>query len=428
MRYLLLLTLLAGFSAASLASDLAKLRAEMAKQLPFEKLKHKENLYYYKGKPYTGKVSYHSTDKGTGILSLQEGRISGSFELHQSFPIFLHYKGSFKNFVFHGEYVSFQESGNTLERGTYTLGTKTGKWDYYDKTGRLMEEITYDHNGNSTYKRLYYVNGTYAEGDAENGKLHGMITTYNSGGSVRNTGVYFDDNKVGNILMKKGELIWTIYNGEREDGIPHGRGKILKVYRRLSGRLKFEIQYHGGFNHGIKHGEAKEFTNDYTFFGNWVNGKKEGPATITFRNGKECKSTWSGGKLVSYPRTAECEFMKIVGVSHQMGVKETIGQMKELFERKGLNSPIFEADQTGIIKIRYQNNNVMFDINDIGKISESKTENYFLYFRCLGDAPCIEDIPFPTQNARAIPFPENDHEMDKLMLLISHYKQLVADN
>jgi antitoxin component YwqK of YwqJK toxin-antitoxin module len=56
-------------------------------------------------------------------------------------------KGTYKNGQIHGEKLRFQD-GRLATRSFYLDGVKTGKWEVYDSTGKLVERTTYNEEGN----------------------------------------------------------------------------------------------------------------------------------------------------------------------------------------------------------------------------------------------------------------------------------------
>lgn len=116
-----------------------------------------------------------------------------------------------------------------------------------------------------------------------------------------------------------------VYEGETEDGIPHGKGKLTfkngaDEYEgdfnngKMTGKGKRKwlngYEYEGDFVNAVPHGKGKETNRSGTcvYEGDWVNGKRHGKGTYTgedltfegeFVNGMQSKGkcTYKDGRV-----------------------------------------------------------------------------------------------------------------------------------
>eukprot|EP01060_Flectonema_neradi_P020180 TRINITY_DN276_c0_g3_i1.p1 TRINITY_DN276_c0_g3~~TRINITY_DN276_c0_g3_i1.p1 ORF type:complete len:692 (+),score=107.40 TRINITY_DN276_c0_g3_i1:2297-4372(+) len=161
--------------------------------------------------------------------------------------------------------------------GNYANGRMTGKGVLdYNTTGTLFEGEWLD--GRKHGKgRILYSNGDIFEGTWQHGRRHGRgTTTYAKGGKVY-TSQWVDGKMVDGMKFV------------RDSGPPPDAGATF------SGQTVAN-------EHGIqlKSGPGTvRFSNGDTVEGTWVDGKREGQATIRYaKGGRTYSSTWKDGQLV----------------------------------------------------------------------------------------------------------------------------------
>ena len=102
-------------------------------------------------------------------------------------------RGSFKEGLRHGEWISFYENGQVKNRGRYLAGQKEGLWSGYYRSGQLFYRGAYKANQKDGSWVSYYEDDTlFYQGAYLLGKETGEWTAFNPDGSVWDykTGVF----------------------------------------------------------------------------------------------------------------------------------------------------------------------------------------------------------------------------------------------
>ena len=106
-------------------------------------------------------------------------------------------KGSFKNGVMEGPWVSYHENGQLLSEGAFKNGKTEGPWVLYYDNGRLSMKGTFK-NGKYEGPWVFYHNNGQLEmkGDFKNGDREGLWIDYYDNGQLNKKGNYKNGVKV----------------------------------------------------------------------------------------------------------------------------------------------------------------------------------------------------------------------------------------
>ncbi len=202
-----------------------------------------------------------------------------------------------------GHYTYYYNNGEIKSRGSFSDGSKTGKWEYFDEKAQLnsitefessdeFKVTKYYSNGqiksveyfkDGDYDKVlqnYYPNGVLAtEIPIENKKIEGLIKYYHDNGQFKKSIKYEDSKQI------DGELLEYHWNGvlylksNLKNNLLHGE----TYYYYLTGELNIKMNYVNGNGHGpvaeyYKSGKVKE-----TY--NFDNGYLDGTHTTYYENG-----------------------------------------------------------------------------------------------------------------------------------------------
>lgn len=232
----------------------------------------KESHYTYRNDKLEGEYLEYYAD---GILksktSYKEGLRDGPFEEYYGNGT-LRQKGEYDSDNATGAWTYLHMNGKPEKRGQFIAGNPQGTWSYYDLRGNLIEERTFDEEGNIHGENVIYSNDrvhftlTY-----DHGKIVGVVYLDAAGEEISRSGDpsgtfeargYFPDGRLrfeGGYREGKADGKWTYYfrSGvpEKEytcvDGLTHGR--LVEYFP--SGRVKFDQT----FNEGEVHGYSVEY-------------------------------------------------------------------------------------------------------------------------------------------------------------------------
>ena len=100
-------------------------------------------------------------------------------------------KGSFKNGVMEGPWVSYHENGQLLSEGAFKNGKTEGPWVLYYDNGRLSLKGTFKNGKYEGPWVFYYDNGQLEmKGDFKNGEREGLWIDYYDNGQLNKKGNY----------------------------------------------------------------------------------------------------------------------------------------------------------------------------------------------------------------------------------------------
>jgi len=149
-------------------------------------------------------------------------------------------------FVQHGPWTLYHESGEKAGDGRYLKGRKTGKWKWWASDGRRDEEVQYEKGVRNGIAMRWHPNGQRAyEGRYRNGERDGTWTWWYADG----TKAAFEEYREGKL---HGEVThWhengkTAEKGRYEHGLPVG----TVTYYHPNGKKAEE----GAFRNGKEHG------------------------------------------------------------------------------------------------------------------------------------------------------------------------------
>ena len=213
---------------------------------------------YTKGETFDG-AWRNDKRHGQGVLSMTTGH---------------RYEGDWQNDTMSGAGREQFVKGE-IYTGTYANGRMSGNGILdYNTTGTLFEGEWLD--GRKHGKgRILYGNGDIFEGTWQHGRRHGRgTTTYAKGGKVYSSQ-------------------WV--DGRMVDGMKFVSGPPTDAGATFSGQT---VPNEKGIQ--IKTGPGTvRFSNGDTFEGNWVDGKREGQATIRYaKGGRTYSSNWRDGQLI----------------------------------------------------------------------------------------------------------------------------------
>lgn len=151
-----------------------------------------------------------------------------------------------------------------------------------------------------------YEDGSIYEGESQHGIAHGKgKLTYKDGKSFAGEFSHGKAQSKGTFYFKNGQ-VW--YDGEIFDFVFEGKG-VLKCENPVpiqnsvdaedfGGIGNYWVKYEGEFKGGKKHGNGVlHFTNGDKFTGEFKGDKVDGRGTFEQRDGKVVKGTWYDNKL-----------------------------------------------------------------------------------------------------------------------------------
>lgn len=263
-------------------------------------------------------------------------------------------------------YMLFNRSSSTDTESNTEISTSSDEsnygttrvyysWGNGNYTGDLKDG---EPNGHGT---IIYDDGKKFVGEFKEGKAHGKGVYTSATGKVLFDGTYENGGRIKGTMTYDDGSTYTggFYHGDYEWlwGTPHGQG----VYRSASGEILFEGEYDEGER---KTGYGKEVHEDYTYEGNYKNGKWNGQGTLTWPKAKEDDSYKFVGEFADGWRTN--------GRMYFVGGAMYDGSFKNnQFTGKGT---IFDDDgtyQTGTFK-----NGELINITDEGTWSGNYKKDY----------------------------------------------------
>ena len=109
------------------------------------------------------------------------------------------WKGSIKNGLKEGTWVTYYDNGQLWGKGDYKNGDEEGTWVEYWKNGQLFSKGNYTNGKREGTWVYYWGNGQlWKKGDYKNGEREGTWVWYHRDGSKKTSwsGVYRNDKKV----------------------------------------------------------------------------------------------------------------------------------------------------------------------------------------------------------------------------------------
>ena len=200
-----------------------------------------------------------------------------------------------------------KENGYSIEQGDFKLNRFGNEYLYKGqrtyKSSNAVEDGIFDENNRFLSGKIIRPDGEVLEGtwDEDN---HFTGTKTDSSGYV----YYFKDNEwietpnngepltqtdSGNTIIDNDE---GYYEGEVENGKPHGKGKLHNISSESDGKIYVSpfrpnfhddtFTYEGSFDNGKPEGEGKiTFENGDVYEGEFYDGKIDGIGKMTFSNG-----------------------------------------------------------------------------------------------------------------------------------------------
>jgi antitoxin component YwqK of YwqJK toxin-antitoxin module len=109
-----------------------------------QKVEEKDGLYYCNDKLYTGLYEIKDNDEIKN-MNILEGKLEGTTTI---FYLSGQKKEqqSYKNGLFDGLWITWNENGQKLAEANYSEGNKHGKWFIWDEKGTLRFEMNYENN------------------------------------------------------------------------------------------------------------------------------------------------------------------------------------------------------------------------------------------------------------------------------------------
>jgi len=289
---------------------------------------------------------YRTNEIGDTIYKYQEIRFMNS----NLEDFYLHYMD--------GEYINLIDSSsyNCLCRGNYYKGAKIGNWNYYDRQGNLVNQISYDMPDTiSTRVKIFEEDGTpKVVGSMNNGKPIGKWKYYYDGFLEQE--VFY--NSKSEIITQTRHYIGggkevTPYLNEKKHGTEHKYSKSAELSELtnydngLKNGLHYRFDeegnliYHSRFKNNIEttilrtDGEANivdGFKDGYNIQLNYKTGKKmhEGLFWKGYRIGKQIRYKDNGDYSVSYLETDKelimnkCHNTNPINVEHYKSSGELI--------------------------------------------------------------------------------------------------------
>ena len=143
-----------------------------------------------------------------------------------------------------GKWQFYYKTGEVKASGKYKRNRKTGKWTYFFINGDIEQEGYFTSNKHSGIWKWYYPSRKlWREENYVKGKEEGSFVEYDENGDILAQGEYFDGERTGDWVFNTGDVVLKgkFDNGER-DG-------IWKAFNR-KGRLVFEGNYVQGIPDG----------------------------------------------------------------------------------------------------------------------------------------------------------------------------------
>jgi len=179
-----------------------------------------------------------------------------------------------------GTYIRFTPDGDTLESGSYRLGSKEGTWRVFDENGSLIRIEHYLKGVRSGKQIEYYANGQVKkETRLIMDVREGTSVEYSELGTVAKRETYSGGklNGVYQVYSNTGQILENLnYNYGQLDG--------EQKYYHNNGLLKRESNYTNGLKNGYFH---SYFENGYDHISAYyVQGKLDGEFERRFENGQ----------------------------------------------------------------------------------------------------------------------------------------------
>jgi TonB family protein len=131
--------------------------------------------------------------------------------------------------VLNGNYSEYS-NGKVSLNGTYTKGSKNGRWIKYNDTGNAIESETYNLNQLQGPFTSYWPNGkVMEEGNYTNGKLEGDWKLYTETGDLKSTTSFKD----GNVVLPDGQIKLVDLTP------PQFPGGMAKFYHYIGNSLRY---------------------------------------------------------------------------------------------------------------------------------------------------------------------------------------------
>jgi antitoxin component YwqK of YwqJK toxin-antitoxin module len=155
------------------------------------------------------------------------------------------------------------KNGNIAMKGLMKNGFEHGKWEYFDKTGKLTQVFSYKKGTLEGDVIYYYDNGKIEnKGTFKNGLREGIYKEWSSSGALLLEGTYnknkrdslwvtYYENgkKKSEIFYKNGkEFLVNYWDENRKQIIENGNGELATYYRK--GVKKDEGTYKDSLPHG----------------------------------------------------------------------------------------------------------------------------------------------------------------------------------
>ena len=163
--------------------------------------------------------------------------------------------GKMENGQREGKFIDIDKSGKTTAVLNYSKGMLHGEQKYYNNSGAIIEEITFENDVKEGVNTLYFSNGQKQRSQKfVKGKLEGEVTTFFPTGSKRCTTTFVND-------ALEGDLLCYFQNGNKQmaqkyvAGVLNGpssyfneAGDLISSAKYKDGKLEGEVVDYFGQN------------------------------------------------------------------------------------------------------------------------------------------------------------------------------------
>ncbi len=309
MKYFLLVSVFITFIGGANSQEKPAVRKVL-----FSELQNINEVYYFKGKPYTG-ISFETFDgrakkqelewknglldgtktvwfKNKNIIrekmTFKEGKRNGIFI--ENYPNgTLQQIGKYTNDLLDSTLTAFYPNGNIKYIFTYINGVKTGQVKSYFSNGNLEQSVYLIDGAPSGLMETYYEAGNIRmKGEYKNGYKNGLFLRYHLTGQVAEECYYknnvkdsialYWDNSFGNLMKQEHykmgvkEGVWLTFNEF---------GDTITQYQYKNDTLNgpYKIYYSGGAKTQSSENEKKKnikYVYELNEFGTYKMGKLDG--------------------------------------------------------------------------------------------------------------------------------------------------------
>ena len=203
--------------------------------------------------------------------------------------------------VKNGKFTLYDSDGNVYQKGTYKDGKLHGVVDTFNPMNQIFESFTYkDGIRHGTYREYYFGTDILFElGTCKNGKKVGSYEQYDEYGNVDETGhhkeeggfetheytIYYKD---GSIREKGKSQVEGPFTSYYENGQIKEEGHYKSRGLNFSNTYKFQPDEYGEIRPGEKHGEVTIHSEDGEYFTEtfYEDGQLHGPFKVFTKNNK----------------------------------------------------------------------------------------------------------------------------------------------